>query len=353
MNCTKRRLQKLLGVSILALWAFSCSRPQDYILVIDTSGSMSLGERVIEKIKANIEDFTSDLELGETITLLGFDSNPRFYKTYKIQSDADRERPARKVRSLFARGAYTDMEAMLYSVSALSKKLKTPGRQLVLVVMSDGKDDPPPWKRSKNRKKLKLETLKKSNWFWGIWEEPYIYYVSLGKLQDDKLIEGLTQIAPRVQSIKDSKTAGLGEVSKDIEEELSLRSALAFLSGLFLLALLALGLRWFLRPHKLRGVLEYYDVDVGPSLKGSFRLTKLNAHKFSIGRKTGAQLKIRGFGSSENFVLKSTSFKKLPCLRPQKKYLEHIHFKRSRFESKSLISPGDQFEAGNYLFEYK
>ena len=359
MNYKKYSLQKyrksrkylwLLGLVFWTLGSLTCSRPQDYILVIDTSGSMSVGERVIEKIKANIGDFIDDLDEGETITLMGFDSNPRFYRTYKIQKDADRQRPARKVRSFKAHGAYTDMDAMLGSVSRVSKKLQVPGRQVVLVVMSDGKDDPPPWKKRKN---LRLEALEKSSWFWGLWEEPYIYYVSLGKLHDDKLRKNLTRLAPRVRRIKDSKTAGLQEVSADIEGELFSRTTLVVLSSILLAALLALAVRWFFTRHKLSGVLEYYDADVGPSLKESFRLTKLRAHRFALGPKSGAQLKIRDFSHRQNLTLRTRSYKNLPCLKPRKKEIELFNFKRSRFKNKALISPGDQFEVGNYVFEYK
>ena len=127
MSCRKYNLRKCLGVFSLVFWALTCSacsRPQDYILVIDTSGSMSVGKRFIEKIKANIGDFIDDLDEGETLSLMGFDSNPRFYRTYNIRSDADRQRLLRAIRSFRARGAYTDMDAMLSSVSRLSKKVK-------------------------------------------------------------------------------------------------------------------------------------------------------------------------------------------------------------------------------------
>ena len=216
--------------------------------------------------------------------------------------------------------------------------------------MSDGQDDPPPWNKRKN---LRLEALEKSNWFWGLWEEPYIYYVSLGKVQDDKLRKNLTRLAPRVRGIKDSKTAGLHELSEDMEGALSLRTTLAIVSGAFLLALLALAGRWFLTRHKLKGVLEYYDVDTGPALRESYRLGKLRTHRFVLGPKAGAQLKIRGFAYRKNITLRSSSFKGLPCLKPRKKEVELFTFKRSRFENKALISPGDQFEVGNYIFEYK
>ena len=351
-HCIKASLGvwKPIFCLLLCLFSVSCSRPQDYILVVDTSGSMSFGNRYIEKIKANIETFMDNLESGDSISLLGFDSNSRFYRTYRIRNEADRQRVVQKVRSFVARGAYTDMDSMLDFVFSFSKKLKKTSRQLVLIIMSDGKDDPPPWKK---RRTLRLEALSKGNWFSNPFDEPYIYYVSLGKLHDTKLRKNLTRLSPRVRNIKDSQTAGLEEVIQDIDTQLLLSILFIFLCSLVSLALLACGVYWFCTRHKLSGILEYYDIDVGPDFRERFRLSKLSKHRLVFGRKAGAQLKIRDFAHSQNLNLRATSFKGSPCLRISKKELEHFNFKRKRFEARLLVAPGDHFEAGNYIFEYK
>ena len=92
-------------------------------------------------------------------------------------------------------------------------------------------------------------------------------------------------------------------------------------------------------------------MDVGPSLKNNYVLEKLNKHNFHIGRKVGADLKIRDFTSKDNLNLVATVYKGVNCLKPSRKELPKYKFISQRF--KNLIAPGDKFETGSHHFEYK
>ncbi len=348
MKFRTRFLSQILGGAFLAILCLACSGKKDYVLVIDTSGSMRFGKQVMKKIKNNASDFMERLNTGDSVTVMGFDTTTRSYGTFSIQNKADIEKPIQKIISLQARGANTDMGVMLSSLSRLQKKLETSGRQILIVIMSDGMDDPPSWKK---RTPIQLASWDKGNWFSNLFKAPYIYYVSLGKLRNNKLIENLNRISPQVKELGDSPSAGLQEIGEDIDSLVNLRFFLYFLVILIIIVVLALVARRVLRKFKLRGCIEYYDTDIGPSIKSKFNLEKLDRIAFRIGRKSGVELKIRDFKAKQHLRLRTSHRKGLICLKPNKKDNELISFQKQRH--KGLISQGDVFEAGNFKFEYK
>ncbi len=342
---------KWVGGLLIMAFLLSCSGPRDYIICIDTSGSMSSGKRMIEKVKARLGDFVEDIKLGDSVTLVGFDTNSRVYRTYSIHDQATLQKLSAKIRSLRARGAYTDMQAMLSTLVKLSKKLQAPDRHLLVVIMSDGIDDPPPWKKKDSA--VELQYLRKNSWF-GYWGEPYIYYISLSKVQDTKLIKNIGRLSRQSKSITDSESAGLGEVKEDAQSQDTYRQFLAVFSlliSIFLVACVTLGIRRFLQRHKLNGTLVYYDADIGRSLSDTIDLSKLKAHSMFLGRKPGAKPKIRGFGLKQNVSLKAKVYKGSLHLKPKKK--EETLFSYDHQKRKGLIGPGEKFKVGNFIFEYK
>ena len=339
-------IQYTVVLSLIFLFAFC--KQEDYIIMLDTSGSMSSGDRAIEKVKANIPDFVNELDIGDSISLMSFDTKARFHKTFVIQNDADYEKVVKKFLSLKAKGTYTDMIAMLKSIKKVGEKLKKPGRRIVLIIMSDGLNDPPPWTKKKNLG-INLEEIRQDNWLWGLWNEPYVYYVNLGKLKENKLPK-------RFKRVADSNTAGLKEISKDIDSEnrfLSISVILVIIASLCLLGLILLLIQKFITRHKVSGSLLYHDIDVPVSMSETYPLSKTKNHSFSFGSRIGAQLKIKGIGVKENIILKASKHKGTSCLKIRNKEAKHFLFSNRNASKKNLIAPGDKFQIGNFKFEYK
>ena len=349
----RRRLSGL----ILALFCFACGGPKDYILMIDTSASMVFGERVMEKVKAGIDDFIDDLDVGDTITVMGFDTVPRLYKTYTIKNEKDKKHPIQKVLRLQAKGAYTDMGAMLNAIRKQSKKLQAEGRQLYIVVMSDGLDDPPPSRRNKKYGQIQLDFVRGSSSFFDFWNEPYVYYVSLGKLKDKKLVEKLQKLSTKTKSIQAGPdgTAALKNVSDDINRSdwyQILLVTLAILSALLLVALLVLFAYYLMNRHRLQGVLVYYDEYVGKSMSETFNMQALQQNRLLLGRKPQTDCKVRGFGIKFNLTLRARFHGNEMCLKPKAKEWELYEFEQLPRYS-NLIAPGEKFKVGGFVFHYK
>ena len=329
---------------LLILFFFKCSGPKDYILVIDTSKSMVIGDKVMDKLLSNMPSFLNDVKIGDTVTLLSFDSNVNKHGTLEIKSNEDRNKILSKIKKLKSIGAWTDMLEMLNKLSLESSKLHREGRKQLVVVMTDGLDDPSPLKKRNN---IKLESLKNGR---GKWNKPYVYYVSLGKLHDDKLLKNLENISPNVQKIEGREDSGLGKVGKDIFKREVYWILLEIIGVLLLIAALIKFINWFINREHPKGTLIFYNSDVGPSLKRDFILDNIPKNDFYMGRKRGANIKIREFENKDNLRFVAKTYKGVKCIKPMKKDLSKYKFINQRF--KNYIAPGDKFEVGKHIFEF-
>ncbi len=350
----RRHMARHLCLAYLPLCMAACAQAADYVVMIDTSASMRTGANALSKLKANMPSFMERIKEGDSFSLMTFDSKVRFHETYIIRDESDKAEIAKKIYSLKARGAYTNMQDMLIALSEQSEALSAAGRRLLLVIMSDGLDDPPPW--LKKRRALELSSFEKKSWLGSLFRDPYIYYISLGKIQGEELASQLSLLSGQVTTLQDSSTAGLTELGADIDSKGRQRILLVFLGLIGCLSLLALAgacVYRFLTRHKLRGKLVYYDKDTGHALQDEFHLDKLRSHKFSIGRRN-CHLKIRGLDSSKICNLKAKFYQDRLCLQVQTEgpslvsYLSPSSQKEGR-----LIAPGEKFRIANYIFEYK
>lgn len=349
----------LLFLSSLA----ACSRaPRDYLLVIDTSGSMT-ASGLIGEVKQGMSEFLTTVEPGDTVTLVRFDQRAAIGETIDIRSREDRNRVQTAVDAMEARGAYTDMGVMLRAIS--DRASSTAGRERFVVVMSDGKDDPPPGVR---RSEIDLGSMRDPEVDEDV-NAAYIYYISLGRLKDPDLERELERISPRTTTVQagpgvessEGATAGertgLAQVAGDIERTTWLRWIQAnwswlrwLLLALILLLLLIYVIYRIVTGGRVRGTLSYYEVDVGPSLKSAYTLDKLDRNRVSIGSKLGADLRIRNSGIVRNVALKATTKRGQNLLRPAATDVSLFQFLSQKQEG--LISPGDRFRLGNFIFEY-
>ncbi len=407
MKRSTRYIPVLAALALAALVACG-SGARDYLLVIDTSGSMSAGkEKTIHKVRRSMESFMETVNPGDTVTLMGFDKDTRKVGTYEINSAEDRTVVVAAVQNLDAWGSHTYMKSMVATVREKVRELEGKGRNVIVVIMSDGKDDPPPGAR-KNR--LQLSSIEAPEGERQV-DDTYIYYVSLGKLKDPDLEAELKKLSPAVKTIErkpktprataadgnekdgtaqanagdgaggdaaasegegdgdgdgdaamtegdESQAAadeiGLTEVAEDIDrtswyEQLKSIGKIVAPIIFGILFLVWLFRKWKNR-HKVSGDLQYYEADVGSPIKNSYSLSKTGKSAITVGSKVGADLKVRQSGLPHNITLKAFRKGGEDFLKTGGK--DDALFKFMTRQQDDLISKGDKFRLGNYVFEY-
>ncbi|MCR9143120.1 MAG: VWA domain-containing protein [bacterium] len=410
------RIFPALAAMALATLVACGGGTRDYVLVIDTSGSMSVGkQKTIQKVRTSMESFMQTVNPGDTVTLLGFDESTRNIGTFKINSEADRSGPVQAVQNLDAWGSHTYMKSMVASVREKVGELEGKGRNVIVVIMSDGKDDPPP---SAGKNRLQLSEIEAPAADREV-NDTFIYYVSLGKLKDPNLEAELKTLSPSVKTIERKKDSAKGEKSdgsgakgsaaavdgsasgsqggdaaanakgaegasgagdagtaggeaggdesqaaadeiglSEVAEDIADRSwyeklksigkiAAPIIFGILLLVWLY---RKWKNRHKVSGMIQYYEADVGSPIKNDFSLNKTGKSAIEVGSKVGADLKVRQSGLPRNVTLKAYSKGGEDFLKPGSK--DDAFFKFMTRQQDDLISKGDKFRLGNYVFEY-
>ena len=303
-----------------------------------------------------------------------FDTDVGEAARFTINDEADRQRVVDEVGRYRAEGRYTNMGAMVASLQSQIEQLKKPDRELFIVVMSDGKDDPPPGSRNRP---LDLGEYRDPEA--GSEADPYyIFYISLGRVTDPVLEQQLETLAPeRVRTVEaapepagsegpgdeaatpesNAESVGLMETARGIDEtsfSQSLRRwgiwIAAIVAGLFLIGLLALLIYRFLNRHHVKGSLVYYEDGVGAPVKNRYVLEKLKRSKVEVGQKLGADLRLRQAGVSRNVELKAKVVKGQTYLKASSGDYALMKFLEQSRDG--LISPGDRFKLGNYILEY-
>ena len=394
-----RHLFRFLLALLCTSFLVSCSGAKEYILMIDTSGSMAANERPLEEIKSDVVDFVGKLALGDAITLMTFDSTVKRYKTYKLNQERNRQELVDQVLALQARGAYTDVDTMLVALAKTSDELQVSGRQLYIIIVSDGLDDPPPEVRKLREDALvDLRSIEKksqvNNEWWGMQKRPYIYYLSLrdirnygvkdgakeraeektamgpfkssevkdGAEEKDKDKEKLDKVKKKLSLISDQVKVVDASKERDLSQAIAMediglidywRITLYVLSALvFMICIVVICYKLYTR-HKLNGSLTYCDVSLNDwNISQSFHLNKLSRHQFKLGSKMGAQLKIRDIGLKQNLSLRTKKYGELLCLKPVSKEADFYTCDSETYKKSGLIAPGDKFTVGNYIFKY-
>ncbi|MCB1172067.1 MAG: VWA domain-containing protein [Leptospiraceae bacterium] len=381
-------MARILISLVLALLVLQCQQGNDYLLVIDTSGSMAFdvdSEGVpgaggtLNLIQSDIQDFVKKMNKGDSLTLITFDDTVHRGPRILIQKDADREAVIHQVQQLEAQGRYTDMGSMLSMLKAISSSQKEQGRQQYIIVMSDGKDDPPP--AAAKRQPLELRDYSESpqgvNPAIPYVDRSYVYYVSLGKMQDPELVDALSEITDQeVQVVQPGNTAandssgdpsdagsqngagsGLTDVHSKIEKnDLAARLRywslwiVAVIAGILLFLLLWWLWSLFRNRHTPQGSLVYYDETMGPNMKETRELDKLSRARFSIGSKSGVDVKIRDLGIKSLFLRAGRQEGRNVLLVWDKKNVGLFQFRKQARQG--MISSGDEFKLGNCIIKY-
>jgi hypothetical protein len=320
------------------------------------------GRNILPTVKKSLDKFIDQLGKGDSITFITFDVIIKIYPTVYVTDENDKDILKKYISVVEAKGPWTFTHEMIRSVFKKVAELedKSRGRERVIVVLTDGIDDPPPEARGKrlNIKEISKEYNKK-DWF--------IYLVNLGDLKNNprmaKLQKDLAANVTKYTKVVDAGDAPAKVIEKDLIKDVQKdiadkkESERTFLSSPYffaVLCLLGLAALFFLARRfmqlKVVGRLDYWDNTVMEPYIKSFDMGKLRKREITIGRGSGASLKITDIDIPEPFkVIARRAEGGVRCsLQWGNSYsIDFINKEHGEF-----IADGDVFKVGNYTFRY-
>jgi len=247
---------------------------KDVILVLDTSLSMVgyQGKNILESVKGSVNAYIDSLQDGDRVTFVTFDEGVKAYPQVLIDDQNDRDIVKKYISTTEAHGKWTYTLEMLKTVFALADQLTKESarnnaelkRNVVIVIMSDGLDDPPPGKYKEKFDLKKVAAQYSGNDWW-------IYLVNLDELQKSKeisaaqknLLKELSNVSGNTSMLDGSNPdqAINDELRKDIErkEREQFYRLLTIVAGLLILILLITLIIIKIRSIKITGHLEYWN----------------------------------------------------------------------------------------------
>ena len=302
------------------------------------------------------------MQSGDTLTFISFDAVVRVYPAVAVNDQNDRDILKKYISMVEANGPWTYTMEMLKAVlrSASDLEAKNPKRQRVIVILSDGLDDPPPAVRMRQLNiKAVSQPYQGKDWF--------IYLVNLGELKDNKAIEPIRRelagVSPytkvlgandgpkkAIEEDLNKDVAAMEAAKRDRERPFYTRPWFWGCAGLFLLLI---GGIYAFRLSRLRlyGELEYYDMTAplyAREIK-RFDLAEKKIRTALVGRQ-GTHFKIRDLNDVSSFMLSAIYMggKCVVTVKPSKTV--PVLFLSNATEG--CLSDGDEFTVGNFQFRY-
>lgn len=359
-------IQAFSFVLLSSSGAVAASSNKDVILVLDTSLSMrgfgGGGARdIFETVKNSVNGYIDNqLQDGDEVTFITFDNDVKIFPWVMIDDQNDRDILKKYISMTEAHGAWTHMLVMLQKVFALAKTRTDENtdagkkREIVIVIMTDGIDDPPPGKEGIDLKSVAEQYQGHDSW--------WIYVVNLARMeQTDKISSSLQQFASNLQTVS-SRTMILDgtdpdkAINEDMRRDMERRGfiqqklipALAVLLALAVLIGLFIYLR--LKKREIKGSLEYWNHELLKPEVYRADLTPLRAREIIVGRVLGCNVKLRDYESRVPFSLKAKSVKgEMVLVISHGEGLE-VAFKNK--ENDGTVNSGDIFTASNFSFRY-
>lgn len=360
----------LLSVLLAAGFLANCSH-KDYLLVIDSSGSMQ-ERNTLKRVKASMPGLLDAFEKGDRVTLLQFDASVREVASVELKGEEERKQLQSAIEGMQAKGMHTDMAALLLDLKGRAAAMEKEGRKAHIIVLSDGLDDPRP---QSGRKRGQVDLGQFRSQEESPLKESFVYYISLGEIANPALEEQLKKLSPKSQTYlagarndtgKPAETKpgeqttpeqALSQVGSDVKKNAILEFignywmyAVGLLLLIGLIALIVWLVRNMTRGEALYGTLLYYPEGIQFPNKNTFTLDKLGRSAVTIGAKQGSRLRIKDLGTTELFSFKGKKVGPNLCLRPLGKSARNIQFVSQR--QQGLISPGDRFRIGDYSFVF-
>ena len=363
-------MKKGLLFYVISFFLFMCLLTQnsfardkrDVILVLDTSLSMMGygGKNIMSRVKESVSRYIDNLEDGDRVTFVTFDTDVRIYPTVLIDDENDRDIVKKYISVTPVKGKWTHTYYMIQSVFKKADELEKDedDRQVVIVVMTDGIDDPPPY-ALKSRLDIKEISSRYEDKNW------WIFLVNLVDLKKSKevakaeqeksvkLQEELKKVSNKAEVIMPE---GPEKAIEDIEktEKKNAGFVVPFIIAILVIALILALLYYFKKQSelKVRGRLEYWNNDLIKPFIENFNMTRYAAREIVVGSMLGCQLNIREFEIRHPFKIKAVRGPqkdvKMAIQAGGQEYT--IEFKNR--EPGEFLEDGDIFQVNNYSFKY-
>lgn len=337
--------------------AFGASR-KDVLLVLDTSLSMAGhgGKNIMENVKGSISRYIDDLEDGDRVTFITFDVEVKIYPTVLVDDENDKDIIKKYISITPATGKWTNTYDMIKVVFAKAAELekKDDDRQIQIVVMTDGIDDPSPAYRKKRMNIKDISTKYEGKDWW-------IYFVSFSDLKKSKKVsekketlrKELKRVSKKSAIIESGSDPELGIQEVKEYEKKNESILVPLLIALFIIALVIVIL-YFLKKQgelKVAGRLEYWNNEVLNPFIENFDMTKYLEREIVVGSVLGSHLHLRELQGHSGFSIKAVR-------GPDKDVVLQlisgegnvVEFKNR--EQDNFIQEGDVFQVNNYTFKY-
>ena len=343
----------------------AASSNKDVILVLDTSLSMrgygSGARDIFETVKSSVNVYIDRLQDGDRVTFVSFDEEVKAFPRVMLDDQNDKDILKKYISMTEAHGAWTHMLKMLQQVFAIAKTLSDENasnnekREVVIVIMTDGIDDPPPGKE-KDAFTLKDVAAKYSDNDW------WIYVVNLSEMEKTgKISASLAQFRSDLQAVSDNTMILDGTdpdkaINEDMKADMDKRDfvqqklipAIAIILALVILAGLFIYLR--LKKLQIKGSLEYWNHELLKPEVYRVDLAPLGAREIIVGRILGCNVKLRDYESRIPFSLKAKNQKGGVILLLSHAEGLEVGFKNKEYDG--IVNNGDIFTASNFSFRY-
>jgi Mg-chelatase subunit ChlD len=360
-----RRIFTLVAVSTVLLWSVAAyaKTSKDYLVVVDTSYSMSGsgGQNIIDSVKSSVNDFIDkDVSADDSITLVTFDTQVKFYPTVTVTGKNDRDIIKKYYSMIEAKGSWTYTLEMVKEVLARADQMQNANkdRQVVVMVLTDSLDDPPP---AKKKDRLSIKDIAEAH----KGSASFIYFINLGDAKQNarlqKLAGNLKSASAKVAvvDVKDNKTGeAIKNVETSVESDLAKKDRRLLIAKILIIAAIILALLLllaFLRIKfgqlKLAGILEYRYILSPYKEYDQFDIGRLGEKRVAIGKGTEFRINLRDYNEKIPVIIEATRFDK--AVRPAVKEAESATVEFLNNKKTSFLTDGDSFKAGGYIFIYR
>ena len=344
-------------VAQFTLAASDCMARQskDIILVLDTSMSMigrAGGKDILNDVKRSISDYIDQVDDGDRVTFVTFDTDVRIYPTVLVDDDNDRDILKKYTTMTEATGMWTYTYKMITKVLESADTLnKKDGRQTKIIIMTDAIDDPPPGDKKFAFADFAKKYGKKSN----MWV--YVLSFTQGmKSQAAKNMEkdlGLISENVKVIQAKEAEQGKQELMQHEKKVEAESRSILIPIIIAGACILLVLAILFFIKrltDLKVVGKLEYWNNEIIEPYMQHFDLVRRPAREIMIGKGLGCVVNVRDITIKKPIMIKAVRHE--GAIRMKLLDNESARVEMVNRQADGMLQDGDIFKVGNYTFKY-